>query len=85
MSGRSELAPANPVLIAIAVVTMAGSVANTISAVLENEVWGVSARGFSIDRVTHTGAPFSFWVILLSAPAAAAYFIWDIWRRPRSK
>ena len=85
MAGKEPLAPANAVLIGIAALTGMAALANAICALATDAVWVISARGFSINRVEHAGDPFSFWVILLSTPALAAYFIWDIWRRPRAR
>ena len=85
MASKEPLAPANAVLIGIAAITAAAAVANAIYALAYDAVWVLSARGFSINRVDHAGDPFSFWVILLATPALAAYFIWDIWRRPRAR
>lgn len=84
MPRRDGLAPANPVLIAIALLVAALTVVNVISALTADAVWTLSARGFSIDRVARASDPFSFWIILAVDAAALAYLAWDIWRRPRS-
>lgn len=79
---RKELAPANAVLIGLALIVAAASLVNGVSALLNDAVWVLSARGVSITRVERLSDPFSFWIILLVPPVLAAYLVLDIWRRP---
>lgn len=74
----------NIVLIILAVIATAGALGNAISALNTDAVWTLSARGFSMHETKRLADPISFYAVLITGAAFAAYLDWDLWRRYRN-